>query len=42
MASAGPPRVLSQITENRKVWCHKSLIFRHTTFTFGLKNANLR
>jgi hypothetical protein len=34
--------VLSQITENRKVEARKSLIFRHTIFTFGLKNATLR
>jgi IS1 family transposase len=34
--------VLSQITENRKVEARKSLIFRHTIFTFGLKNADLR
>jgi hypothetical protein len=42
LARPAMPEVLSQITENRKVWCHKSLIFRHMTFTFGLKNANLR
>jgi hypothetical protein len=35
-------RVLSQITENRKVEARKSLIFRHTIFTFGLKKATLR
>ena len=34
--------ILSQITENRKVEARKSLIFRHTIFTFGLKNATLR
>ncbi len=34
--------VLSQITENRKVEARKSLIFRHTVFTFSLKNATLR
>jgi len=44
MAGAGRSdrQVLSQITENRKVEARKSLIFRHTIFTFGLKNANLR
>jgi hypothetical protein len=39
---SGNQAVLSQIIENRKVEVRKSLIFRHTVFTFGLKNATLR
>ena len=38
----GGQRVLSQITENRKVEARKSLILQHTIFTFGLKKATLR
>ena len=41
-AGGGQLLVLSQITENRKVEPRKSLIFRHKTFTFGLKNTTLR
>ena len=33
---------LSQITENRKVWTRKPLIFRHTIFGFCLEKAILR
>jgi len=38
----GGMRVLSQITENRKVEARKSLILQHTIFTFGLTKATLR
>jgi len=30
------------MTENRKVWARKSLIFRYPFFGFGLKKANLQ
>src|SRR5262247_3219096 len=33
---------LSQITENRKVWTRKSLIFQYTIFGFCLEKAILR
>jgi len=35
-------RALSQITENRKVWTRKSLIFQYTIFGFCLEKAILR
>src|SRR5215475_7887611 len=37
-----PSLALSQITENRKVWTRKSLIFRYTIFGFFLEEAILR
>jgi len=33
---------LSQITENRKVWTRKPLIFQYTIFGFCLEKAFLR
>src|SRR2546429_7781754 len=33
---------LSQMTENRKVWIRKSLIFQYTVFGFCLEKAILR
>ena len=33
---------LSQITENRKVWSRKPLVFQHTIFRFCLEKASLR
>jgi hypothetical protein len=38
----GGMTALSQITENRKVWTRKSLIFQHTIFGFCLEKAILR
>src|SRR5215813_1307571 len=38
----GPPGVLSQITENRKVDPHKPLIFQYTIFRFCPQKATLR
>ena len=35
-------RALSQITENRKVWTRKPLIFQYTIFGFCLEKAFLR
>jgi hypothetical protein len=37
---AGP--YMSQITENRKVWTRKSLIFQYTIFGFCLEKTILR
>src|SRR5215475_4006016 len=37
-----PNLALSQMTENRKVEAHKSLIFRNTILRFGLKKAKVR
>jgi len=35
-------RALSQITENRKVWTRKPLIFQYTIFEFCLEKAMVR